>query len=327
MAGDSVGSRGHFESDPREFDDVAPLAGRELDASAPLSGAEADGNRLADVASGKSFGGEELHDEADFDEEEARALSEELGREFSDVEPEGAEYEDIPPDELPEQKRGGRYASSPAHKGFVRLGGRKRKQVPDHTPEGLVPDDETLRSKVLLPTPAVRPAFTAQQRFLILDIWVRSALPAGDFAPLVGVAPHTLYSWRKRFDEFGPAGLSDQPKGAPTGSRLNVATRRAIVMLKRNHPEWGCERIQDVLMRSEGYTATHADISADRTTIQAVSAKNVKEWPLHDAALTKCWAGCEHLPTNNLPAKPVSQPAPQTKPQPAPQKQEQEHET
>lgn len=263
MAGNSGSSGGHFESDPREFDDAAPLAGREVGGSgAPLSGADADDNRLADVGSGESFGGEELHDETDFDEEEARALSEELGREFSDVEPEGAEYEEVPPEEWPEPKpRRNGHTPSPAHKGYVRLGGRKRRQVPDHAPEGLVSDDETMQSKVLLPTPAVRPAFTAQQRFLILDIWVRSALPAGDFAPLVGVAPHTLYSWRKRFDEFGPAGLSDQPKGAPTGSRLNVATRRAIVMLKRNHPEWGCERIQDVLMRSEGYTASAHAIS------------------------------------------------------------------
>ena len=105
MAGNSGSSGGHFESGPREFDDAAPLAGREVGGSgAPLSGADADGNRLADVGSGESFGGEELHDETDFDEEEARALSEELGREFGDVEPEGAEYEEIPQDELPEPR-------------------------------------------------------------------------------------------------------------------------------------------------------------------------------------------------------------------------------
>src|SRR5262245_55023791 len=32
-----------------------------------------------------------------------------------------------------------------------------------------------------------RSPLTPQQRLLILDAWVRSGLPAGDFAPLVGI--------------------------------------------------------------------------------------------------------------------------------------------
>jgi hypothetical protein len=36
---------------------------------------------------------------------------------------------------------------------------------------------------------------TATQRLLLLDTWLRSGLPAGDFAPLVGVSKHTLYLW------------------------------------------------------------------------------------------------------------------------------------
>jgi hypothetical protein len=30
---------------------------------------------------------------------------------------------------------------------------------------------------------------------LVLDTWMKSGLPAGDFAPLVGVSKHTLYAW------------------------------------------------------------------------------------------------------------------------------------
>src|SRR5262245_29379233 len=36
-----------------------------------------------------------------------------------------------------------------------------------------------------------RPPLTPPQRLLILDAWVRSGLPAADFAPLVGVSRHT----------------------------------------------------------------------------------------------------------------------------------------
>lgn len=101
-----------------------------------------------------------------------------------------------------------------------------------------------------------RVQLTAQQRLLILDCWVRSKLPAGDFAPLVGVTMHTLYAWKKRFNEQGPAGLADRVKGAPSGSRLPEPTRRAILLMKQAHPEWGCERIHDMLVRTQGYGAS-----------------------------------------------------------------------
>src|SRR5262245_41774448 len=34
------------------------------------------------------------------------------------------------------------------------------------------------------------PPLTAEQRLLLLDTWRRSGLPAGDFAPLVGLSKH-----------------------------------------------------------------------------------------------------------------------------------------
>ena len=103
---------------------------------------------------------------------------------------------------------------------------------------------------------AGRRHLSSQQRLLILDSWLRSKLPAHDFAGMVGVSPHTLYAWKKRFQEHGPAGLESGNKGARTGSRLPDTTRRAIVMLKQSHPEWGERRIHDVLVRTEGFGAS-----------------------------------------------------------------------
>ena len=99
---------------------------------------------------------------------------------------------------------------------------------------------------------------TPQDRVLLLDMWQRSGLTARDFGALVGVNKATLFEWKKRFDRSGPAGLSDKPRGAPTGSRLSEPTQRAILMLKQAHPEWGCDRISDVLMRGEGYRPARA---------------------------------------------------------------------
>lgn len=70
-----------------------------------------------------------------------------------------------------------------------------------------------------------RAAFIPEQRLLILDAWQRSCLPARDFAPLVGLSRHTLYAWKQRFEQQGPAGLLDQPLGGPVGSKLSDLTK------------------------------------------------------------------------------------------------------
>jgi len=103
---------------------------------------------------------------------------------------------------------------------------------------------------------AGRPRFTAEQRLLILDSWLRSKLPAGDFAPLVGLSLHTLRAWKARFAECGPAGLDDKPMGRRAGSRLSEATKRAILLLKEQHPDWGQDRIAAVLLRAQGFSAS-----------------------------------------------------------------------
>jgi transposase InsO family protein len=95
-----------------------------------------------------------------------------------------------------------------------------------------------------------------EQRLLLLDTWLRSGLPAGDFAPLVGLSKHTLYAWKKKFDTQGPGGLVDQPRGVAKGSKLPDLTRRTILMLKQSNPEWGCERISAMLQRGPALAAS-----------------------------------------------------------------------
>jgi transposase InsO family protein len=105
------------------------------------------------------------------------------------------------------------------------------------------------------------PALSAQQRLLLLDTWQRSGLPAGDFAALIGMSKHTLYSWKKKFDTQGPAGLMDRPRGGPRGSRLPDLTKRTILMLKQANPEWGCQRISDMLVRGPALPASASAVA------------------------------------------------------------------
>jgi transposase InsO family protein len=97
---------------------------------------------------------------------------------------------------------------------------------------------------------------TVEQRLWLLDTWKRSELPAADFAALVGMSKHTLYGWKKKFEIEGPAGLMDQPRGAPRGTRLPELTRRTILMLKQANPDWGCQRISDMLVRGPALPAS-----------------------------------------------------------------------
>jgi transposase InsO family protein len=106
------------------------------------------------------------------------------------------------------------------------------------------------------PEAHARKELTPQERLLVLDTWRRSGLPAGDFAGLVGVSAHTLYQWKRRFEEEGPAGLMDRERGRPKGSRLPDLTRRTILMLKQSNPEWGCQRISDMLLRGPALPAS-----------------------------------------------------------------------
>jgi len=94
---------------------------------------------------------------------------------------------------------------------------------------------------------------TAPQRLMLLDMAMKSGLPLKEFADLVGLSFHTLYAWKKRYDEGGPAGLMDHPrKHKEAESRVPEMVKKVIVMLKQANPEYGCERISDMLGRHDG---------------------------------------------------------------------------
>lgn len=113
--------------------------------------------------------------------------------------------------------------------------------------------------KLVKPEEMARARLTPQQRLLLLDTWQRSGLPAGDFSVLVGLSKHSLYEWKKRFEKDGPEGFLSQPREKAT-SRVPEVTRRTILMLKQTHPDWGCQRISDVLFRSPGLGASPSTV-------------------------------------------------------------------
>ena len=107
-----------------------------------------------------------------------------------------------------------------------------------------------------------RRPLTAKDRLYLLDAWVKSKLPAGDFAPIVGVSKHSLYAWKKLFAEGGPAALETKSRGKTKKSAPVVElTKRAILLLKEANPGYGCERISAILARDEALGASPATVA------------------------------------------------------------------
>ncbi len=125
--------------------------------------------------------------------------------------------------------------------------------------------------------PPVADKQTGEVRLKILDTWMRSGLPAGDFAPLVHVSKHTLYSWKQRFEADGPAGLMDRPRGSARGSRLPDLTKRAILLMKQLHQDWGVDRISDMLLRTQALQASPPAIAK----VLAEDGYLVEHAPMH----------------------------------------------
>lgn len=98
---------------------------------------------------------------------------------------------------------------------------------------------QSRRARTVPAAEARRPHMSASQRMLLLDTWRRSGLSGSDFASMVGVSMHTLYKWNQSFLAHGPAGLEDAYRSKKGESRLPEPTRRAILLLKQTHPDWG----------------------------------------------------------------------------------------
>ncbi len=111
------------------------------------------------------------------------------------------------------------------------------------------------------PEPKPRQVYTPEQRILLIDTWRRSGLPVKEFSSLVGLSPHTFYAWNANFEKFGPEGLMNHQRGAKKGSRLPEVTKRMILMLKEENPEYGCRKISDLLARGPGVPASESAVA------------------------------------------------------------------
>jgi len=129
----------------------------------------------------------------------------------------------------------------------------KKKRRPRKSAQG----SRALTREVDRPAKSVTP----EQKLLLLDAWKRSGLPGSDFAELVGFSYKTLYQWRRRYEKEGVEGLFGRPKGPKPGSRVPPVTRQAILLIKKENPAYGCERISQLLYRGPGLGVSPGAVS------------------------------------------------------------------
>ncbi len=101
--------------------------------------------------------------------------------------------------------------------------------------------------------PYYRPT-TADQRKLLFRVYEQTDSPRKACAAAhVGMA--TFYHWRPRFLAGGYAALETPRSHTPHSfaNQLPPSTLGAVVQAKREHPDWGKQRIADELAKGHGW--------------------------------------------------------------------------
>ena len=117
--------------------------------------------------------------------------------------------------------------------------------------------------------PYYRPT-TADQRKLLFRVYEQTDSPRKACAAAhVGMA--TLYYWRPRFLVGGYAALEEPRSHTPHtfANQLPAPTLEAVVAAKREHPDWGKQRIADELAKGHGWQPLVSASEVRRILIEA----------------------------------------------------------
>jgi transposase len=97
------------------------------------------------------------------------------------------------------------------------------------------------------------PLTTAQQRRLLFETW--EATGDVDLACRTAhMGRATFYYWKPRFISGGYAALDAFASRAPLHTRrLDKTIEQQVIALRREHPDWGKDRIADELAQAHGW--------------------------------------------------------------------------
>ncbi len=122
-------------------------------------------------------------------------------------------------------------------------------------------DESPAFPAILEKRPYFRPT-TADQRKLMFAVYEQTDSPR-KACEAAHVCLGTFYRWRERFLAGGYAALEELGSHAPHThpNQLPASILDEVIAAKREHPEWGRQRIADELARGHGW---HAVVSASQ---------------------------------------------------------------
>ena len=129
--------------------------------------------------------------------------------------------------------------------------------------------DEDSTSPIGDKRPYYRPT-TADQRKVLFRVYQQTDSPR-QAAAVAHVGIGTLYYWRKRFEEGGYPALEQPRSHRPHGfaRQLPEWVLKEVVAAKREHPEWGRQRIADELAKAHDWQPVVSPSEVRRMLIEA----------------------------------------------------------
>jgi transposase len=128
-------------------------------------------------------------------------------------------------------------------------------------------------------------AWLVEQRYRAVQE-VLDGSPVAEVAARYGVSRQSIYSWKRKYEQDGVAGLAEasrRPRTSP--SRLAAEIEALICELRRAHPKWGARRLRYEL------GPRGVEPAPSRVTIHRALTRNglVREQEQHHARKYRRW--------------------------------------
>ncbi len=97
------------------------------------------------------------------------------------------------------------------------------------------------------------PQTTPSQRRLLFETWEATG-NVEEACRVAHVGRRTFYYWKPRFEEGSYAALTAFASRAPHHpTRVAPAVEQRVIALRRQHPDWGQQRLTDELAKANGW--------------------------------------------------------------------------
>jgi transposase len=143
--------------------------------------------------------------------------------------------------------------------------------------------------------------YPVELRLRVVREVVDHGAEVSDVSRTFGISETTVHVWLDRFRRGGVDALVPEPPGAKPQEDRYDPRREAVIETRRAHPEWGAERIRDVLARFAAVGVSETTVRrvlADAGLVAATAPSGPREHPprrFERAEPNQLWAAYEQV--------------------------------